>query len=316
MRSLVGRSVLVTGPAGLAGRAIVSALTAAGATVRLLVHRTPCEVDGAEIASGDLCDSAALCAALDGIDAVVHTAARQSGSEDELIRVNVRGTAALAEAAAASSRVRRFVHLSSATVYATGPLERATEEHPTGSVDAYAATKLAAERAVSEQLGARSTVLRLPSLYRTGPCPIVDFARMLAGMPELPSISEATAIELLHVDDLAATVVLALRSDAEIVAGAASATGSAATFNVTGPEPAPLRAAILAVAGALGKSPNFVARRGDATSDPVWAMLLELAAMPRTLSDARARALLGHRPVRHWNVELPAAALQNPGSGA
>jgi nucleoside-diphosphate-sugar epimerase len=95
--------VLVTGGTGYVGSHSVAALTGAGHEVRVLA-RSPERIattleslsgDGIEAAVGDVTDPASVERALNGCDAVLHTASVFSMDPrraDEMRRVNVRGT--------------------------------------------------------------------------------------------------------------------------------------------------------------------------------------------------------------------------------
>jgi uncharacterized protein YbjT (DUF2867 family) len=67
--------VLVTGPAGLLGSAVVPRLAARGHEVRVLVHNTrPGPLPSAELVRGDVRTGAGLAEAVTGVDAVIHAA--------------------------------------------------------------------------------------------------------------------------------------------------------------------------------------------------------------------------------------------------
>jgi uncharacterized protein YbjT (DUF2867 family) len=67
--------VLVTGPAGLLGSAVIPRLVARGYEVRLLVHQTrPSHLPAVEEVAGDVSTGAGLAEAVTGVDAVIHAA--------------------------------------------------------------------------------------------------------------------------------------------------------------------------------------------------------------------------------------------------
>ena len=164
--------ILVTGATGRVGRAIYIRLSRGHTVVGL--DRAPSST--ADIV-GDLHDEATLGQALEGIDAVVHTAglhAPQVGHvpDSEFERVNVAGTERLLNAALRAG-VRRFVFTSTTALYG----EAATPPGAAGWVDEtlvpaprtiYHHTKLRAEQLVSAaaaggQLAA--TVLRMSRCF-------------------------------------------------------------------------------------------------------------------------------------------------------
>lgn len=122
LAALRGRVVAVTGAGGFVGRRLCARLVAEGATVSGLDVAPPAaaaiEGAGAAFRLADTTDPAALAAALDGCDAVVHLAAYvgEWGAMDEYVRVNVGGTRAVLDAAGD----RRVVHVSSVASFGYG----------------------------------------------------------------------------------------------------------------------------------------------------------------------------------------------------
>jgi dihydroflavonol-4-reductase len=116
-----GAPVLVTGASGLLGYAIVQALRARGASVRVLLRGdalpgAPEDATGVEVVRGDLGDRAALRRGFDGVRFVFHVAAdvrmfRTNWAES--LRTNVDGTRNVVEACLAA-RPERLVFTSSA----------------------------------------------------------------------------------------------------------------------------------------------------------------------------------------------------------
>ena len=129
-------NVLVTGGAGFIGSHLVDALVDQGHRVRVLDALVP-QVHGddpepkhvnpaAEFTRGDVCDRAAVDAALEGIDVVFHEAAEvgvgQSMYEIErYVRANDLGTAVVLEAVLARRpQIRKLVVASSMSIYGEG----------------------------------------------------------------------------------------------------------------------------------------------------------------------------------------------------
>lgn len=171
--------VLVTGAAGFVGQHLCRDLVASNIAVRGLA-RTESKLpllSGVEMLQGDVTDERAIRPAMDGVDAVVHLAARVHVMRDtapdplaEFRRINVAGTRTLA-LAARDAGVKHIVFASSVKAVgetSTAPWNSATPPHP---VDAYGASKLEAEQlllAMQSREGPRVTVLRFPLLYGPG----------------------------------------------------------------------------------------------------------------------------------------------------
>jgi nucleoside-diphosphate-sugar epimerase len=171
--------IAVTGGSGFIGRTLCSALAEASIPVRAVVRpgekAVETGIERAEIR--DLLDISALRRAFQGASAVVHLAGRAHRMPDngldtlaEFRRVNVEGTRAVMEAAAAA-RVRRCLVASSIKAVGdrnTTPWTEATLPAPS---DPYGVSKLESERAALEH-GARSAVevvvMRFPLVYGPG----------------------------------------------------------------------------------------------------------------------------------------------------
>ncbi|MBN2445095.1 MAG: NAD-dependent epimerase/dehydratase family protein [Phycisphaerae bacterium] len=120
---------LVTGATGLLGSHIVEQLRAANQPTRVLVRRGSdrswLDTQGVEYVEGDLNDVVALKRACEGVDAVYHSAAKVGdwGPWEEFQRITIDGTRNMLDAAVGAG-VRRFVHISSISVfgYYTAPI--------------------------------------------------------------------------------------------------------------------------------------------------------------------------------------------------
>lgn len=172
--------ILVTGATGFVGRELCHTLTAAGFPIRAAVRTTtPALAVDEQVKIGDISADTDWSAALEGIDAVAHLAARahvMRDLADDPLRafrtVNVAGTERLARSAAARG-VRRLVFLSSIKVNG----ERSS--HGTSFSDAdvpaprepYGISKWEAEQTlqqVAAETGLESVILRPPLVYGPG----------------------------------------------------------------------------------------------------------------------------------------------------
>jgi UDP-glucose 4-epimerase len=148
-------TVLVTGVTGRIGRNLAGSLLAGGRPVRGLVlpddpGLAQAQAAGVECVTGDLINPAAVAAALEGVDAVVHLGAAMLFGSDAVnqtvLNSNIHGTYELAHAAAKTG-VRRFVFASSDEVYPSLhakylPID---ESHPREPYSFYGYTKLSGE---------------------------------------------------------------------------------------------------------------------------------------------------------------------------
>jgi NADH dehydrogenase len=181
-----GRTVLVTGAAGVMGARLVRGLASDGWRVRALVLpgdplRARLEGVASEIVEGDVADAASLRGVCAGVDTVYHLAAVIIAHDDAVFpRVNRDGTAhVVAEARAAG--VRHFVYVSSASV--TYPV-----------LTAYGRSKLQAEEIVAAERAFAHTIVRPTLVYdESGGQEFLMFLRYLQRFPVVPFIGAGRA---------------------------------------------------------------------------------------------------------------------------
>jgi 2-alkyl-3-oxoalkanoate reductase len=148
-------SCLITGATGFVGGHLVEACVKRGWSVRALMRSTSdpsvLERHNARLIRGDLADRSAVREALQGVEVVLHCAAKVGdwGPVEEYRTVNVEGLRGLLDACR-DQPLRRFVHFSSLGVYAARH-HYGTEESeplPAQHMDGYTQTKVEAEQLV------------------------------------------------------------------------------------------------------------------------------------------------------------------------
>ncbi|MBR0960023.1 NAD-dependent epimerase/dehydratase family protein [Bradyrhizobium japonicum] len=166
---------LVTGASGFLGRHIVPALTREGWSVRRAV-RSP-EGTGGEVVIDSIGPETDWQAALEGVDAVVHLAARVHYKNEEhavqLYRdVNVDGTRHLARSAAMAG-VRQFIFISTVLVHGRSndgraPFSESDVPTPRGLYGTSKAEAEAGLRALARDSDMKISVIRPPLIYGAG----------------------------------------------------------------------------------------------------------------------------------------------------
>lgn len=180
-------TLAITGGTGFVGTALIQAAVAAGHDVRALTRRSQVPRDGVEWITGTLEDAAALDRLVSGADVVVHVAGVVNAPDrTAFVAGNVEGTRAML-AAAAKSRVARFVHVSSLAAREPG-------------LSDYGWSKAEAERLV-EVSSLAWTIVRPPGIYGPGDLEQLDLFRAARwGVVPLPPRGRLSVIA---VEDLA-----------------------------------------------------------------------------------------------------------------
>lgn len=200
-------------------------LAAAGRRVRAIVRSKdaapelsdPRFAPSLEWIEGDFTDPEVARTAARGADAVVHCAATGSPDLDLARRVNVEGTTAMVEAALEAG-VRRYVQISTISVYAHGPEGTLDEDAPLKrDEDPYGTTKAEADRLVlaAMERGLPAVILRPGAILgadRTSTWAVKVPARIRDGQMKLRGDGRET-LPWVHVEDLVDAVLLALERD-------------------------------------------------------------------------------------------------------
>lgn len=245
------------------------------------------------------------------VSKVVHCAALSSawGPAPAFRAANIDGTRA-ALAFARTSGAQRFVHISTPSVYFRfRDQERVREDMELPPpVNAYAATKRAAEDLVRAETGIDAVILRPRGLYGAGDTALLPRLLRAAASGPLPLVRGGTArTDLTHVDDAAAAVCAALDAPAGL---------TKRIFNISGGEPLSVRHIAEAAAARAGISVRWrtmpsalvlaAARLMEAAAHlkpgkpepPVTAYGAGLFAFTQTLDLTAARTHL------HWAPEI------------
>ncbi len=169
---MVGARILVTGSAGLIGRALLD--QAMGASLRQAGnHVVGLDIRAADPAErGDLCDTDVLAARMRDIDGILHLGAVSrvvAGERDpeHCRQVNVAGTGRLLDLALKSRARPWVIYASSREVYGQQDRLPVTEDAPLRPMNVYARGKAEAEGLVdsAREAGLRTAILRFSNVY-------------------------------------------------------------------------------------------------------------------------------------------------------
>jgi dihydroflavonol-4-reductase len=302
--------VLVTGATGLLGAAVVRELHGRGGHAIRILARATSDVTilsgiPVEVARGDVLDAAAAAAAIEGCDAVVHTAGVVSfrpGMEARLLEVNARGVEVVLGAALAA-KVSRAVLTSSTAVLGGTRRPAVADETTPGNAEAlgipYFTSKLLGERAALALHARGLPVIVVRPAYVLGPgdvhgsssATVVAFARH-----GIPAYVEGGA-SFCDVRDVARGHVEALlrgRPGDVYLLGGHNLTVSelvARVCAISGARPPPRLPVALALAAAVAQELAAKLTRGRAamTRD-----LVRSAALYTFVSSAKAERELGY----------------------
>ena len=220
-------TVLVTGACGFIAPYIVEELLRKGYGVRAtdlpgadFSHLEPLACD---ISTADLLKKEEASAVMDGVDMVIHTAARMNyyldRSSYELANYHV--TVNTCEAALEAG-VKRFVHFSTCDTYGPPQYSPVDEKHRQRPLNLYAVTKLFGERAALRyhaEKGLPVSVIRPTAVY--GPRCVYIMGLFLAvpimvrelGVKVMPLPKEGFLGNMVHVEDIAGATVFVMEHE-------------------------------------------------------------------------------------------------------
>ncbi|MEO5358127.1 MAG: NAD-dependent epimerase/dehydratase family protein [Nitrospirae bacterium YQR-1] len=294
--------VLVTGANGFIGRAVCPVLENAGFNVRAAVRNLNDEVREILPEVKDFCEikdigpDAVFGDALNGVDVVVHLAARvhvmKESATDPLVefrKVNTIGTKRLYEEAMANG-VKKFIFISTVKVNGERTTSKPFTEHDKPKPqDSYSVSKLEAEEILNELWASGSptavTIFRIPLVY--GPYVKGNFLRLLKiaskGVP-LPLRSVNNRRSMLYVGNLVSAIETAIHDLNKGVK----------TFMVSDGQDVSTPELLRMISGEMGKS---------ALLFPFPPVLLKLAGV-LTGKGAELDRLLGSLTVSNYKIKL------------
>jgi nucleoside-diphosphate-sugar epimerase len=283
-------TVLVTGATGFLGSSLVRRLLCDGARVRVLV-RSPGKAArlasrGTEVVTGDITDSAAGRAAVDGADVIYHLAGRllmPGVPAAEYRRTHVTGTELLLSCCQNGSRPRRFVHCSTTGVLGVTGDQPADEQAPVRPTNIYESTKAEAEQAVREACcaGLPAVIARPGLVYGPGDLHLLPFFRAVLQRRFRPIGRRKVWLHPIYIDDMTEGLLRCGQQD--------SAVGEC--FHLAGPAPVALDglADVIAQAGGTrlpaGHIPVLAAQAVAAVGDRLPPGLRQAAPLTRSRLD-------------------------------
>jgi nucleoside-diphosphate-sugar epimerase len=249
--------ILVTGAGGFIGRQLCGELLRRGQQVRAAVRAPFQSPDGVDQVTVGAIDGATdWNAALGGIDAIIHLAARVHVMKDtaadplaEFLKVNLLGTANLARQAVAAG-TRRLVYVSSIKV--NGEQTRGgqiySEQDVPAPQDPYGISKWQAEQALqqlSRMTGLEVVIVRPPLVY--GPGVKGNFFKLLA------AIDKGVPLPLSGAHNLRSMVYAGNLADA-LIACASHPAAAGQTYLVSDGEDVSTARLVEDIAHALGRN--------------------------------------------------------------
>jgi nucleoside-diphosphate-sugar epimerase len=209
--------IFMTGASGFIGQVIVRhLLNERHSVVALMLPQEPERLaGGASIVRGDVTRAETLSGAMKNVDAVIHAAGSVGFQTwQNCIAINRDGTRNVVREAVHSG-VRRFIHLSSVSVYGRTPDMPIREDSPLKKIgDPYGDTKIDAECILQEharQGNLDLTIIRPTVVYGPGDNKFLPtlLANLQGGAFRIIGNGNQ-AVDLVHVDDLAALVLRVL----------------------------------------------------------------------------------------------------------
>ncbi|MFN3192635.1 MAG: NAD-dependent epimerase/dehydratase family protein [Aureliella sp.] len=314
-------TILVTGYGGFLGSSVVRQLIESGHRVRGIARRSYPELESAGVQAfrGDVSDQAVTAAALEGCDAVIHTAAKAGvwGSWETYHKINTQAAVDLYRSAE-SRGIKAFVQTSSPSVTFDGEHQSGVDEsvpYPTTWLCHYPHTKALAEKAILEASGSNGTLscaLRPHLIWGDGDPHLFPRVIERTRQGRLRRVGDGkNLIDVVHVENAARAHVLAV----ERLLDGDQSLGGQAMFITDGVPvecwqwisqilsladvPVPTRSISFAAAyrvGAILEGAYRLLRRQS--EPPMTRFVAAQLALDHYFDISRARQLLGYEPTR------------------
>ena len=210
------KKIFITGGSGFVGQALVRELLNSEFTLALLSRdsqRLPEQLRSLEIIKGDLEVASSFQDSLKGCDIVIHCA--KSDYTENGNNRDIAGTRNLLNASI-DAGVRRFIYLSSISVYGITPPGTIDENSPRQDTgDAYTKSKILLESEVMSRKDRIEVVILQPAnVYGPGPCWWGSTMLNLMRRGRVILVDEGEGVaNLVHVFDLVQAIRLAITAD-------------------------------------------------------------------------------------------------------
>lgn len=265
------RHVLVTGGAGVLGKALATTLAKRGEQVSTVdVRSWPAALSGVRHIVADIRDADRMRPAVRGVDAIVHCASGLPSYPASTIRsIIVEGTRSVLDAALEAA-VPRVVYTSTTSVYGLPTVIPTPETYPREPVDPYGASKVEAEKMCERLRGAGMCIPVLRPKTFLGPGRMGLFAMLFEWAEEghnFPLLGGGRVLtQMCATEDVVDAVIAVLDAPVDVAND---------TYNIAAAEFGTLRDDFQAVLDAAGHGKRVV----SVPARPAAAVLQVLSAM-------------------------------------
>lgn len=304
--------IVITGGGGFLGEEIVRQLLAEGHEVVSVARSDYPNLRemGAQTVRGDLVDREVMRGALEGADALIHTAAKVGmwGPHEDFVRTNVHGTEALIELCKELGVARMVFTSSPSVTFDGGDAENEGQDtpYPADYLASYPETKAMAEQRVLEANSEtfRTTSLRPHLIWGPGDPHLIPRLIERARAGKLKIVGDGqNRVDITYVENAARAHVDAL---AALDRPASEPNPRGKAYYISNGEPVVLWEWINGLLGALGispvtsKVPLKVAYMAGAMMERTWKLLRRDGEPPMT------RFVASQLATSHWYDMTPA----------